>query len=177
MLTHILFRIYDTLASQVTYQRLIEKSPVRSHETASAYVDHLDLAFLCKVLHCYDQDKDMAAPRKARKIYFIDPLLYQLAGGFLRGIRNTFAWWKEQLKNSALRGNVFESIVVNHMARQGDRIFYWYSSNLKREVDVLIPSEGKMSLFEIKSKMERIKPVLGCDVSVITPEVFLRNYI
>ena len=85
ILIHILFRIYDTLTSQVTYQRLVEKSPVRSHETAAEYVDHLELAFLCTLLNCYDPAKDISSPRKAKKLYFIDPLLYQIAGGF-------FAW-------------------------------------------------------------------------------------
>jgi len=175
LLTHILFRVYDTLASQVTYQRLIEKSPVKSHETAAAYVEHLELAFLCKILHCYDQEKDMAAPRKARKIYFIDPLLYQLAGGFLRGIRNTHAWWMEQLSDSIQRGNLFESIVINQLARENDRIYYWYSSNLKKEVDVLIREGEDMKLFEIKSKKEGIKSILGHEVQVITPESFIEK--
>lgn len=172
LLTHMLFRIYDTLASQVNYQKLTEDSPVKSHETAAAYVEHLELAFLCKVLNCYDQNKDMEAPRKSRKIYFIDPLLYQIAGGFLRGIRNTHQWWSEKLKDKQFKGNVFESVVVNHFARKSERIYYWYSSNLKKEADILIRKGDETYIYEVKSRHEKIGNVLNREVGVITPDNF-----
>ena len=172
ILTHILFRIFDTLSTQVTWQRVIEKTPVKSHETASAYVEHLELAFLCKVLNCYEVEKKMAAPRKAKKIYFIDPLIYVVAGGYLRGFRNSFKWWAEFLNQKENRGNVFESIVINHLARIHDSIYYWYSSNLKREVDVLLKRGSEIELYDIKTRPQIIKPALGLPVKVITPDNF-----
>lgn len=173
VLLHILFRIYDTTASQVTYQRLIEKSPVRSHETAAAYVEHLDLAFLCNVLACYDPDKDMAAPRKAKKIYFIDPLLYQVAGGFLRGVRNVSRWWEGILAASDVKGKIFESIVVSDAVRKNERIYYWYSSNTKQEADIVICEGDEIKLSEVKLRAQSVKPVLGKTVNIITPENFI----
>lgn len=143
LLTHILFRIFDSLASQVTWQRLIEKSPVKSHETAAAYVEHLETAFLCHVLHCFDPDKEMSAPRKARKIYFIDPLLYGVVGGYLRGFSNTYEWWKECLADSQMKGNIFESIVVGHFSRRHEPLYFWYSSTLRKKADLLVKKGGK----------------------------------
>lgn len=172
ILMHILFRIYDTLASQITYQRLVEKSPIKSHETAQAYVEHLETAFLCTVLGCYDPDKDMAAPRKAKKIYFIDPLLYGVAGGFLRGIRNTFRWWKELLEDGKRKGNIFESIVANNFVRTHERTYYWYSANTRREADIIIRKGDDLKVYEVKSKPESVKPILGKAVEVITPQSF-----
>lgn len=172
VLLHILFRIYDTIASQVTFQRLVEKSPVRSHETAAAYVEHLELAFLCNVLGCYDPDKDMAAPRKAKKIYFIDPLLYQVAGGFLRGVRNVSMWWEGILGDEDMKGRIFESVVVSNIIRQHDRVYYWYSSNTKKELDIVIRDGEETKLSEIKLKPQPIKPALGKSVGLITPETF-----
>lgn len=172
VLTHILFRIFDTLSTQVTWQRIIEKTPVKSHETASAYVEHLELAFLCKVLNCYDADKEMASPRKAKKVYFIDPLIYVVAGGYLRGVRNSFKWWTEYLSLRENRGNVFESVVINHLARAHDPMYYWYSSNLKREVDVLLKEGQDIELYDVKLQQQSVKPVLGRPVKIITPENF-----
>ncbi len=176
VLIHILFRIFDTLSTQVTWQRIIEKTPVKSHETASAYVEHLELAFLCKVLNCYEIDKEMASPRKAKKIYFIDPLLYVVAGGYLRGFRNSFKWWAEYLNESENKGNVFESVVINHLARTHDPIYYWYSSNLKREVDVLLKQGQEIELYDVKLQAQTVKPAIGKSVKVITPENFLATY-
>jgi len=173
VLTHILFRIFDTLSTQVTWQRVIEKTPVKSHETASAYVEHLELAFLCKVLGCYEVEKEMAAPRKAKKIYFIDPLIYVVAGGYLRGFRNSFKWWTEFLNEGQNRGNVFESVVVNHLARTHDPMYYWYSSNLKREVDVLLKHGPGIELYDVKLQPRSVKPALGKPVGIITPQNFL----
>ncbi len=172
VLIHILFRIFDTLSTQVTWQRIIEKTPVKSHETASAYVEHLELAFLCKVLNCYEIDKEMASPRKAKKIYFIDPLLYVVAGGYLRGFRNSFKWWIEYLNKPENRGNVFESVVINHLARIHDPIYYWYSSNLKREVDILLKQGKDIELYDVKLQPQTVKPVMGKTVKIITPENF-----
>lgn len=175
LLTHIMYRIYETAGSQVTWQRLIEKSPVRSHETASAYVEHLGLAFVCKVLACYDPDHEMGAPRKAKKIYFADPLLYGIAGGYFSGLRNVFQWWKEKLNDRMLKGTIFESVVANQIARSHDPVYYWYSSNLKREVDFLIKKGKRISLYEAKLAHQEIRPVLGEKVKIITPEIFTQN--
>ncbi|MFH0800613.1 MAG: ATP-binding protein [Pseudomonadota bacterium] len=172
VLLHILFRVYDTLASQVTWQRLIEKSPVRSHETAAAYVEHLESAFLCNVLSCYDPDKDMAAPRKAKKIYFIDPLLYQVAGGYLRGIRNVARWWDGALADAGMRGNLFESIVASQFAHQFERTYFWYSSSTGQEVDLVIRRGEETMLYEVKSRSQILKPAMGREVKLITPESF-----
>jgi predicted AAA+ superfamily ATPase len=175
LLTHLLFRIFDTFTSQVTWQRLIEKSTIKSYETALAYVEHLEMAFLCQVLNCYDPDTEMGAPRKAKKIYFVDPLIYGVVGGFLRGLRNTFVWWSEALSDPVFRGNVFELIVINHLARCEESIYYWYSANLKREVDILLRKGDQFLLYDVKSQPMKIKPALGKEVVVITPHEFLKG--
>lgn len=168
VLIHILYRVFDCLGSQVTWQRLIEKSPVKSYETASAYVEHLESAYIAKVLNCYDLETQMAAPRKSKKLYYIDPLLYAISGGYLHGLPNTFEWWSEKCQNPEFRGHLFESVVVNDKARTIEPLYYWYSSSLKREVDLLWLQNGEIQLCDIKSKTQAIKPVMGKNVSVIT---------
>ncbi|MBI5299035.1 MAG: ATP-binding protein [Deltaproteobacteria bacterium] len=172
VLVHILFRIFDTLGTQVTWQRVIEKTPIKSHETASDYVEHLELAFLCRVLNCYDPDKEMSSPRKAKKIYFIDPLLCVIAGCYLRGLRNCYQWWVNYLEKREKLGNIFESIVINYLAGKNDPMYYWYSSNLKRETDVLLKKGNEIFLFDIKLEPQKLRPVMGKNVNVIS----LRNF-
>lgn len=175
ILTHILLRIFDVTASQITWQRLIEKSAVHSHETAAAYVEHLEDAFLCFVLRCYDPDKQMSAPRKAKKIYFLDPLLYALVGGYLKGIRNTHSWWQNMLEKKEIKSQIFEAIVAGHFAREFSPLYFWYSANLKREVDLLVKKPESIELYEMKMTPQAIKPALGKSVKLLTPEIFLQT--
>ncbi len=176
ILNHLLFRLFETQGTQVTWQRLVEKSPVRSHETAAVYVEHVELAFLCHILACYDPEKKMAAPRKAKKVYFIDPLLCGLAGGYLAGFRNTAVWWEEKLRDKEFRGRLFEATVVNWVKRFEESVYYWYSPAAKREVDLLIRRAGQIFLNEIKSAPASEKAALGRPVDVVTPEIFLRDF-
>lgn len=170
ILLHILLRLCETVGSRITWQKLIEDSPIQSHETAASYIEHLEDAFLTVVLRCYDPEKHLGAPRKARKAYVIDPLLYPLAKGYLQGLRNVFTWWQQQLQRDDFKGALFESIVVNHWARQSPQTYFWYSANLGREVDLLLPGPDTFRLFEIKSKPITIPRTLGKDVCVITPD-------
>lgn len=173
ILSHILFRIHETVGSQITWPRLIEKTPVKSFETAMAYVEHLESAFLCHTIPCYDPDKDMAAPRKAKKLYFIDPLLYSIAGAYLKGIRNVHEWWARQLKDPSQKGHFFEAVVMNHCKRYHDRVYYWYSSTQGREVDILLKSPEGFGLYEIKlNPNTKVEPALNQAVQLITPESF-----
>lgn len=172
ILEHLLFRVFDMAGNQVTWQRLIQKSGVKSHETAAAYVEHLELAFLCHVLPCFDPDKGMAAPRKAKKIYFVDPLLYMTVGGYIRGVRNNDRWWQDRLRDSEFKGRIFESVAVGTAARSHEHLNFWYSSNLKREVDLLVRRGDEMRLYEVKSSFEKVGPALGREVRVVTPETY-----
>ncbi|MBF0105591.1 MAG: ATP-binding protein [Deltaproteobacteria bacterium] len=176
ILTHILYRIVDAVSSRVTWQGLIEKTPVHSHETAFAYVEHLELSFLCSVLRCFDPTNERGAPRKSKKIYFVDPLIYAIAGALLRGVRNCHAWWLQQISVDDFRGKIFESILVNHALRHtGKEVYYWYSSTLKRELDLLLESNGQIFLYDAKLKEQAIHAALGKPVSVITPKVFIER--
>lgn len=174
VLLHVLFRLTETMASRITWQKLIQDSPIQSHETAASYIEHLEDAFLTVVLRCYDPEKHLAAPRKARKAYFIDPLLYALVGGYLRGIRNVNVWWRQQLTDRARMGALFESIVVNHFARRHANLYFWYSAQLQREVDVLVPQPGGPQLYDVKLSDTPLSRVLGREVQLVTPKTLDR---
>jgi uncharacterized protein len=176
LLKQILYRIAETVASRVTWPKLIEHSPVKSHETALEYVEHLQDSFLCHLLFCFDPDQEGPAFSKARKIYFIDPLLYYLAFSWKDGTVNISQSAKEKLKDSSLRGRFFESIVVNHAARLERNIFYWYSSKNKKEVDLLVKKEAKLKLFDIKLTSTAPYRALNQQVNIIDPPM-LQNLI
>ena len=171
-LKQILFRIAETLATRVTWPKLNENSPVKSHETALEYAEHLKDSFLCHIHYCYDPDTLGPAFQKARKIYFIDPLLYAIAVSWREGTTNVFQWIDGQLKDKSLLGNMFEAVVINHAARLYPHVFFWYSAKEKKEVDLVVKKEKDIALYEAKLKANTPFKALNRLVQIIDPISF-----
>ena len=154
-LKHILCRIYETVPSRITWSTLIENTTIKSHETALAYIEHLQDAHLCELLYCYDPQKKGPAPHKARKIYFIDPLLYYLAASWKNNITPIWPWIELPETFESIKAQLLESAFVvqsrvQHM-NQGISTYFWYSTKVKQEVDIVfVSTPGKMSLYEVK---------------------------
>lgn len=173
-LKQIMFRIAATIASRVTWPTLIENSPVRSHETALQYVEHLHDAFLCTIHYCYDGKTKGPAYQKARKLFFIDPLLYAISATWREAIPNIFSWMKTQLSDADTRGKLFEGVVVNHAARLHERVFYWYSTKQHKEVDLIIQAHDELMFYDVKSKPREAFKAAGHTVNILDPAAFLR---
>ncbi|MBI1884314.1 MAG: ATP-binding protein [Chlamydiae bacterium] len=172
-LKQILFRIAQTMGSRITWPKLIENSPVKSHETALEYVEHLKDAFLCHVHYCYDPDLNGPSFHKARKIYFMDPLLYGVAVCWREGRVNIAQWMKETLQDDSEYGHMFESTVINHAARIYPEIFFWYSAKEQKEIDLVLKYSGETSLYEVKrSEDSTVLRALGRNVSILHPQSF-----
>ncbi len=151
----ILFRIAETIASRVTWPVLIENSPVRSHETALQYVEHLQDAFLCVIHYCYDNNTKGPAFQKARKLFFVDPLVYAVAATWRDGIPNIFDWMKQKLQQSDFKGKLLKSVVVNHVSRIYDHVKLQPSQIVKamgKEVKILHPEEFLNKIGKLTSK-------------------------
>jgi len=91
---------------------------------------------------------------KAPKLYFIDPGLVC----FLLGIKDgTF------IQNGPMSGALFENAVLSEVIKSEyakgvkPELYYWRSQS-GREIDLLMPVNGKISPFEIK-KSSTIKPL------------------
>ncbi len=149
-LKHMLYRIFETFSSRITFSSIIDKTPVKSHETAIRYIDHLDDAFLCQILHCYDPDTHGPAIHKARKIFLIDPLLYYLAEGWKLGGNNFWARSGHLIQESTFVGRILESTIINLVGRQHQPIYFWYSAKAKKEVDLVLVDEQRINLFDVK---------------------------
>lgn len=173
-LKQILARIAETMSSRVTWPVLIENSTVKSHETALQYVEHLEDAFLCTIHYCYNEKTKGPSFQKARKIYFIDPLIFAASATWRDGIPNIFEWMKMKLREPDFRGKLFEGVVINHAARMFDRTFYWYSTKQKKEVDLLIAGQDEIMLYETKLRGKSPYKALGREVKIMSPAEFLQ---
>ncbi len=150
ILSQILFRIYETLGSRVTWSTLIETTGVKSHETAYNYLQHLEDSFIAHVLTCYEPSKKIGNPAKSRKLYFVDPLLYAMAFSWRSGISNSYRWFEGQLENPKFEGKILEAAVASAFKRTHPRVYFWYSTKTKQEVDLLVDRGADFDLYEIK---------------------------
>lgn len=154
ILKHILFRIHETTGSRVSWSKLIENTTVKSHETALNYIEHLQDAHLCELLYCYDVDKNGPSIHKARKIYFIDPLLYYLSYAWKNNVAPIWEWIQLPETFKMVRGSLLESAFAVQSKVKNEQknvnTFFWYSTKTKQEVDLLFLSGRNISLFEVK---------------------------
>lgn len=171
-LKQILFRIAETMSSRITWPVLIENSPVKSHETALQYVEHLQDAFLCLIHYCYNERIKGPAFQKARKLYFIDPLLFTISATWRIGTPNMFDWMRLKLSDPEFRGKLFESIVVSHASRLCEQTYYWYSTKQKKEVDLLVVHQEGLALYEVKLQKESPYRAMEKEVKIISPDNF-----
>ncbi len=160
-LKQILYRISETLTSRLTWSSLIETTTIKDHQTALRYVEHLSDAFLCHIHYCFDLDKKAPTFTKARKLYFIDPLLVAIGWAWKPAIPNIYSWFKKQVNDPEFKSLLLENGICGLAHRQGLQAYFWYSSKTQQEVDLIIYQNQKINLYEIKlnpseSKKKRI---------------------
>ena len=176
-LKHILYRIFFCCPSRITWPQLIENTPVKSHETALEYVEHLHDAFICNVVYCYDRANNGPAFHKARKIFFVDPLLYYVAKGWKMGFFDLRHDVSTLAAEPEFRGGLFESYVSTFLSRS-ENIFFWYSTKEKKEVDIVRAKAQTMELWDCKLSDAAPYKVMNASerVQILTPERFLEKF-
>ena len=172
ILKHILFRIYETTGTRITWSSLIENTTVKSHETALTYIEHLQDAHLCEILYCYDLEKHGPAIHKARKIHFIDPLLYYLAAAWKKNLTPIWKWIELPETFTSVQASLLESVfAVQSKVQHADQNiipYFWYSTKTKQEVDLVLLSGEQKLLYEIKWSGGHEFNALGEKVRVLT---------
>lgn len=173
-LKHIFFRIAETSGSRVTWPALIKNTLVKSHETALHYAEHLEDAFLTETHHCYDERTGGPDVHKARKIFLIDPLLFHLAFTWKLGLAEIWNWVQAQLKDPKVLGKLFESGIISCTSREKSPIFYWYSAKQRKEVDLVMPHDKSLELFDCKLSSAKEYKSLNQTVKIIQPQDFIQ---
>ncbi len=170
-LKHILYRIFLCCPSRITWPQLIENTPVKSHETALEYVEHLHDAFICNVIYCYDPTTGGPSFHKARKIFFVDPLIYYVAKGWKMGYFDLREEVPQMIDQPEFRGGLFESYASSLLSRT-ENIFFWYSTKEKKEVDIVRVRKQKLQLWDCKLSDGRSYMAMNSSerVQILTPE-------
>lgn len=156
ILKQVMRRVYEVLSSRWSWQSLAKGIDVGSFHTVKDYVETLADSFILSVLYFWDYSKKKTAAKKEKKIYLIDPLIYQIFAN-ASGISN------EIFKDPSIFSKLVENIVFSHLVRVEEslyeglsylqNVFYWYSSR-GNEIDFLVYQKGALLPIEVKYQSE-----------------------
>lgn len=133
-------------ASQVLNLNRIAKKCGISQPTAKAWLNLLESSYIVFLLRPYFNNFSKRLI-KSPKLYFYDSGLLC----FLLGINSI-----SNIENQSIKGSLFENMIIAEFVKQqahqqqNVQFYFWRDSNQK-EVDLLIESNQKMKLIEIKS--------------------------
>lgn len=134
-LKEILLGIFKHYTSQITWNSLAKSLSIEHHKTVADYVDllgHMDAVFVQSALL---EDKLMAAPKKAKKVFFTDPFVFHAVRA-----------WLLPEADPIHPAQLVETVVVNHFQRYYETFYI----KAEGEVDVAYLKQGKFWPIEIK---------------------------
>lgn len=132
LLKHMVQTMTKRVHTGFSHNTMAKEMGITSNDTARQYLELLNNCFATSEVFWMDPVKNLISPRKNRKHYPIDPLLFHL---FYRGGSLTGLYPKQSLPPE-LCGPLAECIVCQELKRKGQELGYWLG---KREVD-FVPS-------------------------------------
>lgn len=128
ILRHLVKALARRVVTGFSYNTMAREMGIASNDTARQYLELLNDCFATYEVLWMDPYKQALAPRKNRKFYPIDPLLFHLfhRGGTLLGLHP-----KQQLPPE-LAGQIAEGVVCQELRRIHQTVGYWSG---KREID------------------------------------------
>ena len=150
----IMERLSTSLGTSLSWRRIAQAAGVSDPSTAQSYVELLSEEFVLLVLYFLDMSRQSISPRKAKKVYFVDPLMHHLVCHLLHPDRDLSQLVTRRLPALA------EDVVALELFRAMERdmvetfkmptsLFYWRSSH-QREVDFLVRVDGDIIPIEVK---------------------------
>ena len=143
----LIITLIKQLGSQVSWHSLAKDLPIQHPNTISDYIYLLEIMDTVYVQRALLEHKLIAAPNKAKKIFFSDPFIYH-AMVYWQNKRSGVNedWMQAVLKNKELVSLLVELICVTHFRR----FFPTYYIKAEGEVDIAYIIENKFVPIEIK---------------------------
>ena len=160
ILIQVMKRVYEIFGSRWSWQGLAKGIDVGSFHTVTQYVETLADSYILSILYFFDPSRRKILPKKEKKIYFLDPLIFRL---FASSYGISPASYGEPIVFSKL----IEGVVFSHLLRisgenlsEGlsylENLHYWYSKR-GSEIDFVIQREKSLLPVEVKYQ-EKISP-------------------
>ncbi len=153
-------RIYELMGSRWSWQGLAKGMDIGSFHTARGYIETLADSYILSVLYFWNTARNRSAPKKEKKVYLVDPLIYHI-------FANSYGVNLATFREPSLFSRLVENTVFSHLLRTQEEtlseglaylqnIFYWYS-NGGNEIDFLVRKGNSLLPVEVKYQ-SRITP-------------------
>jgi hypothetical protein len=158
----LLDRLYTSLGTGMSWHSIARSIGFGSPITIADYINILAESFIIFILYFFDTSKRKISPKKAKKIYFLDPIFIHLASFLIQSKGLDSSRLKEEYKPKiaeniaaitifrAVEKDILENIYLPQ------NLFYWRSSSHK-EVDFLIRTNSTIIPVEVKYR-NNIRP-------------------
>lgn len=148
----ILYEIANLMTSRVEWQSIARKIEIEAHTTVMEYAHLLEDIFATKTIFQIDFHKKRIQPKKRKKIYFLDPLIFWSVLGWNEKWEDFFPRIIEKINSS--KPILAESLVAEHLIRKDSydwtspSVFFWHNA---KEIDFLVFDEkGAINPIEVK---------------------------
>jgi predicted AAA+ superfamily ATPase len=130
--------LYKTYGSQVTWNAFSKHTSIDHPKTVQDYAETLEDMDALFIQHALIEDKLLAAPKKAKKLYLTDPFIYHAL--------HSWIFYPDKEKPAQLTPLLVETVVVNNFRR------YYPTFYIKGEgeVDIAYIRKNKFWPIEIK---------------------------
>lgn len=146
-LREVLAALVKRHSAQVTWNALAKDLSIEHPTTLASYVELLSSMHVLFVQHALDQSKNRAAPKKAKKIHFLDPFIFHAIRGW---VTNTEEPFQEQVQSidgdPELSSVLSESAAVSHVKRS----FPLFYIKAEGEIDIAYLQNKLLQLVEVK---------------------------
>lgn len=122
-------QIYSTSQSSLSLQKLAQRTQLGSHHTVASYLDLLNDCFALTTVYAINPDTGALHPKKDKKFYFRDPIIYQIAKE-LSGEETSDKKWNEILA---------EAMACEYLTRRFPK--FGYLRTTQGEVDFVSPKK------------------------------------
>lgn len=108
---------------------------IASHKTVADYLETLNGLMLLNLLYKIDISRADTVFKKEKKAYFIDPFLFSVFSGYIKGSYGNFV--TEENKSFVLEGTVLEHL-ARFVRKRLNIADIWYYKDRKGEIDLVL---------------------------------------
>ncbi|OHA39914.1 MAG: hypothetical protein A3G59_00615 [Candidatus Taylorbacteria bacterium RIFCSPLOWO2_12_FULL_47_20] len=154
------------IGSEVSYSEIGQALGL-NYDTVETYISLLEQTFIIFRLQPYNRNQRNAI-RKSRKVYFWDT-------GIRNALINNFNPLNLRNDSGALFENFFIAELLKEKSNRSENITpYFWRDYQKKEVDLLIESNGRITAYECKLSGDGgIKKAGGLEAAIVTKENYL----
>ncbi len=142
-------KILDTFTTPISWHKIGKEAGGIAHTTVFDYVETLEKMYVLSVCEWFDISRKSILFRKNKKIYFLDPLIFQCFLSKKMSIDDSpFQSIQSLLKDPSFKAALVENMVGEYLRRKHKTVHY--TSFPRAEIDFITHTGSALQGFEVK---------------------------